>query len=230
MSDLEFFGGADSGGEADPAAFERFKERMKRAAAQLKAIQKSEQKQKKNEDELVKILMKFLKSGKKRDILQLVIRLLEQNVPAGFIVSLLLISNQEIQDELKVKLLPANLTPEQESAVSEGSSKNLPDRYMGDQILPLKVKMAIANWINEITRRVSDTPQRILKTTVDPDGLVMLTPIQLGAFCMRDFLDENGVETDYSPIKDFVEFFLNDIMQKAHKELKERKEISGEVD
>ena len=51
MGDLEFFGGLDTGGESfDAAAFERFKERMKRAAAQLKAKQKTEQKQKKTEE------------------------------------------------------------------------------------------------------------------------------------------------------------------------------------
>ena len=40
--------------------------------------------------ELIKILLKFIKTGQKRDQLLLVSRLLEQNVPAGFIVSLLL--------------------------------------------------------------------------------------------------------------------------------------------
>jgi len=107
MGDLEFFGGPDQGGESfDAAAFERFKERMKRAAAQLKAQQKTEQKQKKTEDELIKILIKFIKSGKKKDLLLLVTRLLEMNVPAGFIVSLLVISNKDIQEELKLTLLP----------------------------------------------------------------------------------------------------------------------------
>ena len=108
MSDLESFGGMDAGGDQmSAAAFEKFKERMKAAAAQLKALQAGEQKQKKTEDELIKILLKFITSGKKRDILMLVLRLLEMNVPAGFIVSLLIISNQEIQQELNLKLLPA---------------------------------------------------------------------------------------------------------------------------
>ena len=50
MSDLESFSGSDGRGESmDPAAFERFKEQMAAAAAQLKAIQAGEQKQKKKE-------------------------------------------------------------------------------------------------------------------------------------------------------------------------------------
>ncbi|MCH8049759.1 ATP-dependent Clp protease proteolytic subunit [Patescibacteria group bacterium] len=108
MSDLDLFGGLDAGGDTfDAAAFEKFKERMKQAAAQLKALQKQEKRQKQTEDELIRILVKFIKTGKKRDILLLVIRLLEMNVPAGFIVSLLLISNPDIQQELKLNLLPA---------------------------------------------------------------------------------------------------------------------------
>src|SRR5260221_3590095 len=100
MSDLESFFSNDNRSEGmDPAAFERFKERMAAAAAQLKALQKQEQKQKKKEDELVKILLRFIQTGTRRDIMILVSRLLEQNIPAGFIVSLLLISNEDIQRE-----------------------------------------------------------------------------------------------------------------------------------
>jgi len=236
MGDLEFFGGADGGGESyDPAAFERFKERIKRAAAQLKAQKKAEQKQKKTEDELIKILLKFIQTGKKRDILLLVTRLLEQNVPAGFIVSLLLISNKFIQDELKVKLLPASAEEQkvQEGLVEQtfspsedqGSSPNLPDAYIGGQVLPLKIKIAIANWINEITKRVNEHPHRVIKTTRDENEMVQLSVIQLGSFSLRDYLEQENVPHEYDQLKDFLTFILNDIIKKASQELKERKEL-----
>jgi hypothetical protein len=232
MGDLEFFGGMDGGGESDPAAFERFKERMKAAAAQLKAIQKQEQKQKKSEDELIKILLKFIQSGKKKDILLLVVRLLEQNVPSGFVVGLLLISNRDIQQELKMTLLPPSISAQEKDVVAsyENNDRNLPERYMGDQVLPLRIKISIANWINEIQKFVNDNPQKVIKTTLNPDSEVELTPIQLGAFCLRDFLDENKVENDYKKLKEFVSFFLNDIINKAKMELKDRKELTGDVD
>lgn len=236
MGDLEFFGGADGGGESyDPAAFERFKERIKRAAAQLQAQKKAEQKLKKTEDELIKVLLKFIQSGQKKDILLLVIRLLEQNVPAGFIISLLMISNEFIREELKVNLLPASKDEQniQEGLIEQsfstskegGSSQNLPDTYIGGRVLPLKIKIAIANWINEITRRVNENPHKVIKTTLDQDRLVQLSVIQLGSFCLRDFLEQENVPHEYDQLKNFISFILNDIIKKASDDLKDRKEL-----
>ncbi|HLG25659.1 MAG TPA: hypothetical protein VI588_02615 [Candidatus Gracilibacteria bacterium] len=235
MADFESFSGFDAGGEAfDPASFERFKERMKAAAAQLKALQKQEQRQKQNEDELVKILLKFIQGdpatgagkNKDREILLLVSRLLEQNVPAGFIVSLLLIAYKKIQEEMGVKLLPPGAENMEAAEGSEAAeNRNLPDTYMGGKVLPLKVKIAITIWINEIHRRISDDPHRILKTAVDGDGLVILPAIQLGTFCLRNYLEQQKVEHEYEQLKEFVDFALNDAVQKAHDELKDRKEL-----
>ncbi len=229
MGDLEFFGGLDTGGESfDAAAFERFKERMKRAAAQLKAQQKSEQKQKKTEDELIKILIKFIKSGKKKDQMILVTRLLEMNAPPGVIVALLLISNTEIREELKINLLPPA-----ESAMQEGIVKDtfkdedtgLPDLYIGGDVLPLKIKIAIANWINEITKKVNDHPHKVIKSLLDDEGVIQLSAVQLGAFCLRDYLEQNRIPFKYDQIKDFVSFFLSDIIKKTKKDLASRKEL-----
>lgn len=223
MSDFESFGGFDAGGESfDPAAFERFKERMAAAAAQLKALQKQEQKQKKSEDDLIKILLTFIQTGKKKDILLLVSRLLEMNVPAGFIVSLLLISNHDMQAQLGIKLLPSG---QEEREVEQ--STNLPDLYIGGKILPLKVKIAMLNWIHEVTKKVNDHPQRVIKTLVDPDGQIHLTATQLAAFCLRDFLEDQGVPHEYDQIKQFTSFFLNDIIIKAAEKLKNRKELDN---
>lgn len=221
MSDFESFGGFDAGRESfDPAAFERFKERMAAAAAQLKALQKQEQKQKKSEDELIKILLAFIQSGKKKDILLLVSRLLEMNVPAAFIVSVLLISNPDIQQKLGLSLLPSGHV-EQEVE----KSANLPDLYIGGAMLPLRVKIAMINWVSEITKKINDHPQRALKTLVDPDGQVHLTATQLAAFCLRDFLEEQAVPHEYDQLKEFASFFLNDLMAKTAEDLKNRKEL-----
>lgn len=231
MSDLEFFGGADASESFDPASFERFKERMKAAAAQLQAIQKQEKQQKKSEDELIKILLKFIQGDQNRDILLLVSRLLDRNVPAGFIISLLMISYEDIQKELNIFLLPA-ISPENENSAEQsrisGSSQNLPEVHLGDKVLPLKIKIALGNWINEINRRVRETPHKLFKTAVDEDGLVVLAAIQLATFCLRDYLEKNQIEAEYNQLKEFMDFILNDAFQKAAEELKNRKNLDGE--
>lgn len=232
MADVESFFGADDRGEAmDPAAFERFKERMAAASAQLKTIAAQEQKQKKKEDELVKILLKFIKTGKKRDIMLLVLRLLEQNVPAAFIVSLLLISNTDIQQELGIKLLTATgaqseskemeqrTTPhvssdhEKDNELDE-LSVSLSQHDFKDAVLPLKVKIAVDNWAREIIRYSEEYANRILQTVLDQDGLIKLPVIQLAVFCLRDYLQQQAVQLDYDILKNFIGLMLEGIIKK----------------
>lgn len=221
MSDLESFFGADDRGESmDPAAFERFKERMAAAAAQLKALQKQEQKQKKKEDELVKILLRFIQTGTKRDIMLLVSRLLEQNVPAAFIVSLLLINNEDIQRELGVNLLPPGAVEEEKIR-----TLTLPDHYLKGEIIPLKIKIAIDAWAHEIIDRSREYAPRVLETVLDHDGLVKLSAMQLAVFCLRDYLEEEGIRIDYDLLKEFVGLMLEGILKKVDEEFRTRKKL-----
>lgn len=246
MGDFESFSGFDAGGDAfNAAAFEKFKERMKAAAAQLKAIQAGEQKQKKSEDELIKILLKFITSGKQGEILMLVLRMLEMNVPAGFIVSELLISHKDIQEVLNIKLLPP---PEimaqhhaaekwQEAQKQQGIVNDAPDQnelspaeYIGHAVLPLKIKIAIDNWINEMTKRVNEHPHKILQLLFEPDRTVNLTAVQLATFCLRDYLESEGMPAEYAKLKEFIDLVLGKILNDMEEELKNRKELKGGTD
>ncbi len=225
MSDLESFSGFEGGGEGmDAAAFEKFKERMKAAAAQLKALAAGEQKQKKKEDELIKILLKFIKTGHKKDLLLLVLRLLELNMPAGFIVSLLLISNRGMQEDLGLKMLPVG--PEH-SLPEDSDMETLPDQYLEGSVLPLKVKIAIDAWLNEITRRAADNPERVLKTVLDEAGIIILPVTQLAVFCLRDFLEEQGIDTSYDRLKDFMDLMIEGIIKKTREQFENRKQLRG---
>ncbi len=224
MSDLESFSGFDSGSNAmDPNAFEKFKERMKAAAAQLKAMQIGEQKQKKTEDELIKILLKFIQSGQKRDLMLLVARLLEENVPASFIISLLLISNQDMQQELGIKMLPAAMSHE---FPEDSDRETLPDRYLEGSVLPLKIKIAIDSWIQDILRRASENPHRVLKTVLDSEGIIKLAVTQLSTFSLRDFLEqqhETSIPVEYDRLKDFMDMMLEGIIKKLQEQIKDQK-------
>lgn len=208
----------------DSASFEKFKDRMRAAAAQLKALAAGEQKQKKKEDELIKILLKFIKSGKKKDILLLVLRLLEQNVPAGFVVSMLLISNQDMQEELGLKMLPSG--PEH-NIPEDSDMETLPDQYLKESILPLRVKIAIDAWLNEIAKRAADNPERILFTILDENGIIKLPVTQLAVFCLRDFLQQQGTPAVYDKLKDFMDMMLEGIIKKTREQFENRKQLRG---
>lgn len=97
---LESFIGLDQGEGMPEAAFEAFKEKMKAAAAQIAAIRKEEGKQKKKEEELLKILLKFVKNSSKKELVLLISRVLEQNLPANFILAVILLGNEEILKEV----------------------------------------------------------------------------------------------------------------------------------
>lgn len=225
MGDLEFFGGSDTGSEGmDPAAFERFKEKMRRAAAQIKAIRKQEQKQKKSEDEIAKVLSRFLKSRQKQNIMQLVVRLLEQNVPAVFIVNLISIAVQSVQDDLKIKLLPNSVTDDDKKLISGGElDEFLPAKYIEDDVLPLKIKVAVVKWIDLLFKASLEKPRKLLKTIQTVDGKITNTAIQCGAFCLRDFLDANGIQVEYAKLRQFSSFILKDIVHKLKESAKNKK-------
>ena len=208
----------------DTASFEKFKERMKAASAQLKALAKGEQKQRQKEDELIRILLKFIKTGKKKNTLMLVLRLLEQNVPAGFIVSILLISNQDMQEALGLKMLPS--APEL-SVPGDSDIETLPDKYLEDSSLPLSIKLAIDAWLQEIAKRAAEYPDRILKTVLDEEGLLKLPVTQLAVFCLRDFLEMENIEHSYDKLKDFVDLMLEGIIKKTKEQYANLKQLRG---
>lgn len=220
MSDFESFGGVSEGQEAyDPASFERFKQRMAAASAQIAALQKQEKRQKKSEDELVRILMKFLQSGQKDEIIQLVSRLLELNVPSGFIVSVLLISNLEMQVETGLHLLGAG--------VINTENEDLPEIYVGNNVMPLKIKIAIIKWTEAIKNKSFDNALKLLKTIKDEKGELHHSAVQLATFCLRDFMEEQNAEYEFDQIKSFAKFILMDIIQQTENYLDNQKELGG---
>lgn len=238
MSDLESFTGFDAQGDAmDPGAFERFKERMKAAAAQLKAQQAGEQKQKKTEDELVKILLKFIQSGQQHDIMLLVVRLLEENVPAFFIVSILLISNPMIQQELGLTMLPApteidtaetlpqNISRQPQNQLRNGEEKQLVKQEFSEDSLPPHIKQALDKWLRHIYSKSAENPHKVLKTTRNEENVLKLTVIQLATFCLRDFFKQQNFEADYTKLKNFTTLTLNGIIRKLEEMVKDQKEL-----
>jgi hypothetical protein len=232
MPDLESFFGADGGGEGmSEQDFERFKEHMRAATAQLKALQKSEQKQKKKEEKLIRILLKFLKSSKRQDILLLVSRVLEQNVPANFVLSLIVLGNEEIQKDagMNLKMLPSGKKIEEAS--EEETRQSLALFGADEKILSMKAKIEIDNWIKNMYEQAEEKPYKVLDTVLDFEKNVKLIVVQLACFILRDFLKDNGLPVQYERLKEFLSLVLGKMMEDTKdkidgtKELQEREEI-----
>lgn len=233
MSDLEFLGASSASESYDPAAFERFKEQMKKNAAFMAAAQKSEQRQKEKEDRLAKILLKFIQSNQKSGILLLAARVLQENVPASFVLSMILLGNEEVQMELKREL-------EQEKLLLKAGEEDKPRKEptefsllpaMSQQTLPLQLKAEIDAWGKGMMESASAVPFRILETAIDREGHVKRVIVDLAANVLSDFMIANqatalGHDTYYS----FSEFLLRGIMEMLRKQIENQKELTQGTD
>ncbi|MCX6734876.1 MAG: hypothetical protein NTZ25_03105 [Candidatus Peregrinibacteria bacterium] len=234
---LEQFISPDQGEGMSEAAFEALRERMAAAAAQIAAIKKEEGKQKKQEDELLKILLKFVKTSSKTDLVLLISRVLEQNIPANFILSIIVLSNPEIHGEVgHFKVLDhagADESAPQKNALIFFSSN--------DDTLPLKVKIALDNWMKNLLLQAEENPQKLIKTAYeiemrelpkewdfeDPkyERIERVQPVlvQIITSVMREFLEQNNINEPFEKLYDFAKFIITGILNKTKENLDGRK-------
>jgi len=230
---LEEFLGLDDNNGMDPAAFERFKEKMQKAAAHIKAIKKEEKKRKKKESELVQVILKFISSSQKKDLVLLISRVLEQNIPANFILSIILLGNEEIQKEVGHYL------------ALEGGSENDTKAlvfFREDESMPLRVRIEIDKWVKDVIFQASEMPQKLIKTAYDisynkdENGqkheikTISKSLVLLVAHIIFNYLKQNGIEGDIVKLKEFSEFLVKGIVAKTEEEIANRRELGGEVD
>lgn len=242
MDGLESFFGMDAGEGMDEAAFEQFKERMKANRAHIQALKKGEQKQKKKEDKLVHIILKFIKGRKKSDLVLLVSRVLEQNMPAAFILAIILLGDEEIQDEVGIHL---RLPKEQEKEFARLEAKMTEEKILAEQdqrqtaltefdaikrVLPLKIKIALDLWGRGIFEAASAYPYKTLRTALNHEKKISPNLIKLTAHVLFDYFEDNEVEAEYKPVESFCHFSLKGILAKVREKIKEQKELDENED
>ncbi len=216
---LESFISLDANQPMSEASFEAFKEKMKKAAAQIAAIKKEEKNHKKKEDELIKILLEFVKNTKKSALTLLISRALEQNIPANFILALILLGNEDIQRKTGNTLLleaPDNI-PDEKALVFFGQ----------DQSLPLKIRIQLDIWLKNLMVQAEETPEKLLKNAYEYDKdknrtLKNVLP-QLFAFVMDDFLNQHKQNEDFDKLKSFARFILEGTLKRTEENYKNRK-------
>ncbi len=214
MSLESFIGLGDNEGMSE-SAFEAFQEKMKAAAAQIAAIRKEEKKQKKKEDDLLKILLKFIKDSKKTRLVLLISRVLEQNIPANFILTIILLGNEDIQREVGKFLMLEN------GGLEEARNEKSLIFFQEDQTLPLKVKIELDNWLKGLLFQAEERPQKLLKTAIDEEG-TKVALIKLVAFVIKDYLEQKGIEENIDKTDNFAKFILRGILSKTAENLENR--------
>jgi len=231
---LESFAGFDSGESMSAASLEKLQEKMKRAAAQIKAIKKEEKKQKKKEDELLKILLKFIKHSHKTTLILLISRALEENIPANLILAIILLGNQEIQQALGKYLMLNN-------GEGDSNEKALVFFQEKDDSLPLKIKIEMDIWIKNILEQAEEKPHMIVTKCYDrkmikiksedhfeddkyiKEKTVKKSMINLQAYILSEYLSSKGQEEPKEKLKEFSHFILKGILEKLEEQLENQK-------
>ena len=219
---LESFISLEGGEGMSEAAFEALKQRMKAASAQIAAIKKEEKKQKKKEDELIKVLLKFIQTSQKKELVLLISRCIEQNIPANFILSVVLLGNEDIQKDIGNYLM-LNKSKSDDNALTFFSEQ--------DKALPLRLKVEIDHWIKNMLSQAQESPQKLIKTAyeiVEEDRKVKRVVPQLICFVLRDYLEQNAVDDEeYEKLFSFSEFVFKGILEKTQEFLENQKLIDN---
>ncbi len=239
---LESFIGMEGGEGMSEGALEALREKMRAAAAQIAAIKKEESKQKKTEDELLKILYKFVKTSQKQELVLLISRVLEHNVPANFVLAIILLGNEDIQQEAGRFLMlnaPAETVPG-DSFQNHDSEKSLVFFTNQDNSLPLKIRIELDHWIKNMLFQAQENPHKLVKTAYKTEMIelpkeydwddseykqeitIRIPIIQLLTFVLRDFLGQKDIDEPYDKLYDFAEFILTGILSKTKEGIESR--------
>ncbi|MFA6528563.1 MAG: hypothetical protein WCT46_03405 [Candidatus Gracilibacteria bacterium] len=245
MSDLELAGSESSEGGASAEAVEKLREQMRKASAAIKAIQKEEGKQKKKEDKLANLLVKLIQSGggATSGVLALIVQLLAENIPAGFILAILILSREDIKKEAGEDLMLKNYEdPEQKMIEGEKVDLTKDERKIfkkrekemedleEEEILSPKIRDELNEWGEMILAAGLMNPHKTLGTVLDSEKKIKAPVVQLAAFTLRDYFTMHGLEHDYDDMWDFTAAVLRSVMVKINKASKDvKKEVLPEL-
>lgn len=243
MDGLDFFNPSDGGESYDPAAFERFKEQVKKNGQFVAAMQRDEKKKKKKEDALAQIILAFIKANKNSGLMVIVSELLEQNIPASFILAIIVLGNPEIrtaidqhekeqlalesgEKDFPMSSRPALPALNEEQQATEFS---LVARF-NDSTIPLKIKLALDEWGVGIFQAGTSQPFKILETVLDKTGHVKNVVIEACATVLQSYLTVSDEATfasrGHESFVSFGEFVMRGIMQKLKDQVENQKQLN----
>ena len=223
MSLESFFGLDNADGQMSQEAAEKFREQMRKSAAAGKAIAGHHAQQKKKEGKLAHIFVKFLQSKGQSDIVFLIVRLLEQNVPGAFVLAMLLISDPELEKDLEIDLrekaeqLMAAKANTQDLQV-DVSENPVPTENMleiiDDDTLPSNVKAELNAWGLEILKAGLMLPNRTLQSVLTPDQKLKSIILDILVYSLDAYFDRHGLTFDDDKLKQFALISIQSVLIK----------------
>ncbi|MEK7145876.1 MAG: hypothetical protein AAB802_01700 [Patescibacteria group bacterium] len=182
MSLESFFGLEEGESQGSGEAAEKFREQMQQNAKAIKAMGQHQVKQKQKEDDLARILIAYLRDSSKGDIVFLIIRLLEQNVPGAFILAVLMISDPKLEEELKVSLK------------EKKAHETMMTSFAGVATLPENVKAELNAWGDEILKAGLLRPNKTLESVLTSENKLKSLVLDLIDFALDEYFTRVGLE------------------------------------
>ncbi|MDD4352259.1 MAG: hypothetical protein PHU71_04770 [Candidatus Gracilibacteria bacterium] len=188
----------------------------------IQAMQKEEGRQREKEDEIVKILRNYLHSNKYPEILEQVVKLLALNVYAGFLVTALILIDEDLKQAVIRQSLPAG----ESAAAADPEMNKLPTYTRFDsKNIPPQVRENLESWIYSLSEVASGHPHRFLEELTDSNKQADYEFQVLLRLVTNQFFTEHAIQAELSEIQQFAEFIFNGITDKLLKQIEGQKEI-----
>lgn len=228
FGDVEQFGGGQEGSEGmSEAAMEAFREQMKAAGQQLKALQKGEQKKKKKEEKLAKIISQFLqKKSKRTDLAFQAAEALALNIPAGFVLSMLLLGDQESRKAAsESEVSDKQDSDKQDADVITLSGNDLSYMMTDDEAQTARLHAELIPWTDMMYSQAKHDALRLLQQSRDEDGRLYPVMIQLPSTVMKYFLQDHRLVIPQQNLEKLSQIILDKIFTGLQGNLDKLQEI-----
>ena len=238
---------AEGGGAPTEKAQEAFRDAQKAGAQQAAQQKIQEQNARQKEDRITALIRRLLNSNTDSDILLLLSRCLGKNIPAGFLVGILALIEQEARDEFEhligKPLLPSGMaeasaeyqalalavgahTHQHTTAEPTTTALMRPEDF-DTKKLPPHIKAAISSWAAGLLSFAESQPTRTIVTTRAPDGSLYLPLLQLTAVILQKFLATEHIEAPREPLREFGELLIKSVLDRVESETGERMKLGG---
>ncbi len=209
---LESFFGLETEGAGSPEAREQYQEQMREAARAIKNMSANQAAQKKKEDKLAQLLIKLMRDTGKSDIVFLVVKLLEENVPGAFILAILSIADSEMEKELVANF--------------EGGDPNESAlRAVGVEFIPDEIKKELNAWGEAILAAGLLLPGKTLFTVLTPDQKLKSILLDLLQFSLEEYFHRHGLEFSEDKIRQVALLSIQTVLLRLRDASREKTDI-----
>jgi len=210
---LESFFGLDTQGPGSPESNEQFQEQMRESARAIANMGAHQAAQKKKEDKLAALLIRLMRDSGKSDIVFLVIKLLEENVPGAFILAILSIADPEMEKELGVNFAAGK---SEESAL-----RTIP----GEEFIPDEIKHQLNAWGEAILSAGLMLPGKTLQTVLTPDQKLKSLILDLLQFSLEEYFQRHGLEFSEDKIRQVALLSIQSVLLKLREAAQEKSDV-----